>query len=76
MISQKIVASFQGRVSSHFHPLEGLTRLISNTWPASMSKDESILYDDEIRWKIVHLSLFTMDTLDIADPCSLFMCHI
>ena len=63
-------------MSSHFHPLEGLTRLICDTWPASMSKDESILYDDEIRWKIVHLSLFTMDTLDIADPCSLFMCHI
>ena len=49
---------------------------VYDTWPVSMSKDESILYGDEIRWKILHLSLFTMDTLDIADPRSLFMCHI
>jgi len=63
-------------VSCHFHPLEGLTRLLCDTRPACMRKDESILYDDEIRWKILHLSLFTMNALDIADPCSLFMCHI
>ena len=54
----------------------GLTRLLCDTWPACMRKDESILYDDEMRWKILHLSLFTMNALGIADPRSLFMCHI
>ena len=50
--------------------------MLCDTRPACMRKDESILYDDEIRWKILHLSLFTMNALDIADPRSLFMCHI